>query len=115
VARSGLANVLRHFGVLAGEAVTREGARTIARATEGECYVFAPESGLWETLVDVTERVEQGQPLGQLHFIERPDRPPEVVTAAMGGVVCSLRAIATTTQGDKLAVIGREVKAEDLL
>jgi hypothetical protein len=27
----------------------------------------------------------------------------------------SIRAIATTTQGDKLAVIGREVKAEDLL
>jgi N-alpha-acetyl-L-2,4-diaminobutyrate deacetylase len=115
IAQSGLANVLRHFGVLAGEAVTREGERTIARATEDECYVFAPESGLWETFVDVTERVEEGQRLGRLHFIERPDRDPVVVTAAMPGVVCSIRAIATTTQGDKLAVIGREVKAEDLL
>jgi N-alpha-acetyl-L-2,4-diaminobutyrate deacetylase len=115
IAQSGLANVLRHFGVLAGDAVTRERERTIARATEEECYAFAPESGLWETFVDVTEHVGRGQPLGQLHFIERPDREPGVVTAAMDGVVCSIRAIATTTQGDKLAVIGREVKAEDLL
>jgi N-alpha-acetyl-L-2,4-diaminobutyrate deacetylase len=115
VAQSGLANVLRHFGVLAGEVVTRDGERTIARATDDDCYVFAPESGLWETFVDVTERVERGQPLGQIHFIERPDREPTVVTAAMAGVVCSIRAIATTTQGDKLAVVGREVTAEDLL
>ena len=99
--------------------MTREqlglGEPVIARATDEECYAFAPESGLWETFVDVTERVDQGQPLGQLHFIERPDRAPTVVTAAMAGVVCSIRAIATTTQGDKLAVVGREVKAEDLL
>jgi predicted deacylase len=115
VARSGLANVLRHFGVLAGEVVRRTTEPVIARATEEECYTFAPESGLWETFVDVTERVERGQPLGQLHFIERPDREPTVVTAGMAGVVCSIRAIATTTQGDKLAVVGREVKVEDLL
>jgi predicted deacylase len=119
ISQSGLANVLRHFGVLAGSSVTREdlglGAPTIARATEEECYSFAPETGLWETFVDVTDRVEAGQPLGQMHFLERPDREPSVVTAAMPGVVCSIRAIATTTQGDKLAVIGREVRAKDLL
>jgi N2-acetyl-L-2,4-diaminobutanoate deacetylase len=119
VAQSGLVNVLRHFGVLAGKAVSRAqlglGEPVIARATEEECYTFAPESGLWETFVDVTERVARGQALGQLHFIERPERDPVVVTAGMDGVVCSIRAIATTTQGDKLAVVGREVKAEELL
>ena len=115
VAQSGLANVLRHFGVLKGQVVRREQPGVIARATEEECYSFAPESGLWETFVDVTERVSRGQALGQMHFIERPDRAPAVVTAAMDGIVCSIRAIATTTQGDKLAVIGREVRAEDLL
>jgi N-alpha-acetyl-L-2,4-diaminobutyrate deacetylase len=119
VAASGLANVLRHFGALAGDAVTREqiglGPPTIARATEEECYVFAPESGLWETFVDVTDRVEEGRPVGQIHFLERPDRDPVVVTAAMDGVVCSIRAIATTEQGDKLAVVGREIEAAELL
>ena len=115
VAQSGLANVLRHVGVLRGEVTTRDAPGIIGRATDVENYLLAPESGLWETFVDVTERVEQGQPLGQLHFIERPDREPAVVTAAMAGVVCSIRAIATTTQGDKLAVVGREVSAEELL
>jgi N-alpha-acetyl-L-2,4-diaminobutyrate deacetylase len=119
IAQSGLANVLRHFEVIDGEAVTREQLGleppTIARAVEEECYSFAPESGLWETFVDVKDRVQTGDALGQLHFIERPDRQPEVVTVAMSGVVCSIRAIATTTQGDKLAVVGREVQAEDLL
>ncbi|HZO97648.1 MAG TPA: succinylglutamate desuccinylase/aspartoacylase family protein [Gaiellaceae bacterium] len=119
VALSGLLNVLRHFGVLPGRAVTRAelglAPPTIARATEDECYVFAPESGLYETFVDVKERVRAGQPLGQLHFIERPDREPVVVHAAMDGVVCSIRAIATTEQGDKLAVVGREIDAAELL
>ena len=45
VAQSGLANVLRHFGVLAGKAATRQelglGEPVIARATEDECYAFA--------------------------------------------------------------------------
>lgn len=119
ISQTGLANVLRHFGVLAGDAVTREqlglGPPTIAQAIEDDCFVFAPESGLWETFVDVTERVEQNQPIGQLHFIERPDREPTVVTASRSGIVCSIRGIATATQGDKLAVIGREVRTEDLL
>jgi predicted deacylase len=119
VAQNGLANVLRHFGVLAGNAVTREqlGLQppTIARATEEECYVFAPESGLWETFVDVTEGVEQGQPVGQIHFLERPDRQAALIGAPMSGVVCSIRAIATTEQGDKLAVIGRVIEVAELL
>ena len=63
VARSGLVNVLRHCGVLMGEAQTREQLglvpAVIARATEDECYAFAPESGLWETFVDVEERVDE--------------------------------------------------------
>jgi N-alpha-acetyl-L-2,4-diaminobutyrate deacetylase len=119
VALSGLLNVLRLFEVLPGEAVTRAGLGlappTIARATEDECFVFAPESGLWETFVDVKERVGAGQPLGRMHFLERPDRDPVVVHAGLTGVVCSIRAIATTEQGDKLAVVGRVIDAEELL
>jgi len=119
IAHGGLLNVLRWFGVLHGEAVTRTqlglGPPTIARATEDDCYHFAPESGLWETLVDVTERVERGQPLGRLHFVERPDRDPVVVASKRAGVVCSVRAIATTEQGDSVAVVGREVEVADLL
>ena len=115
IAQSGLANVLRHCGVLRGEVVRRDPPGQIVDATSVDNYLLAPESGLWETFVDVEERVTAGQPIGQIHYIERPDRAPEVITANLDGVVCSIRAIATTDQGDKVAVIGRVVTAEELL
>lgn len=114
IAQSGLANVLRHVGVLHGEVTTRETPGVIGRATEPENYLLAPESGLWETFVDVGERVREGQPVGQIHFLERPEREPEVVHARNDGIVFVVRAIATTDQGDNVAVIAREVTVEEL-
>lgn len=118
IAHSGLANVLRRFGVLAGPAVTRAElglpAPTIVRATEAANYLLAPESGLWETFVDLGETVEAGQPVGQIHFLERPARGPEVVEALTPGIVVVVRAIAPTAQGDNVVVIGRPVDAVEL-
>jgi predicted deacylase len=118
IARSGLANVLRHVGVLAGEVASRAslglGPATIVRATELENYLLAPDSGLWETFVDVGDRVEPGSPVGQIHFIDRPEREPTRVCANNGGFVCGVRAIATTEQGDNVVVIGREIEIAEL-
>ena len=86
----------------------------IGRATDAENYLLAPESGLWETLVDLGERVNAGQPVGQIHFLERPEREPAVVHAQNDGIVFSVRAISTTDQGDNVAVIAREVTVEEL-
>jgi N-alpha-acetyl-L-2,4-diaminobutyrate deacetylase len=114
IAQSGLANVLRHAGVLAGDVQMRETVGTILDATSVDNYLLAPESGLWETFVDFGERVDAGQPVGQIHFLERPEREPAVVHAITGGVVAVVRAIATTAQGDNVVVIGKEVSVEDL-
>ena len=89
VAIDGLRNVLRHFGVLAGEVETRESLglepAVIVRATDDDNYLFAPDAGHWETLVDVGDRVEQGQLVGRIHFIDRPDREPTPVVLAARG------------------------------
>jgi N-alpha-acetyl-L-2,4-diaminobutyrate deacetylase len=118
LAADGLANVLRHEGVLAGEVVTREALGrpdpTILMATDEDDYLLAPESGLFETLVDLGQAVERGEPLGRIHFLERPDREPEVIHAANAGVVCVVRAIATTQQGDNVVVTGRVVDRSEL-
>jgi N-alpha-acetyl-L-2,4-diaminobutyrate deacetylase len=114
IAQSGLANVLRHVGVLRGEVEQRKTPGLIGRATEVENYLLAPESGLWETFVDLGERVVAGQAVGQIHFLERPDREPAVVRAANDGIVFVVRAIATTDQGDNVAVIARETTVEEL-
>jgi predicted deacylase len=118
IAIDGLRNVLRHVGVLAGEARTREelglAPPVIARATDDNNYVFAPEAGYWETLVDVGDRVDAGQPVGRLHFVATPERPPVTVEAATAGVVCVVRAIPIAEQGDNLIVIGREIGLSEL-
>ena len=115
LARNGLANVLRHVGVLRGAERARERPPTILMATELDDYLLAPESGLFETLVELGERVETGQPVGRIHFVERPDREPETIVAPKAGIVCVIRAIAPTEQGDNVVVIGREVTREELL
>jgi N-alpha-acetyl-L-2,4-diaminobutyrate deacetylase len=58
--------------------------------------------------------VTAGQPVGQIHFLERPDREPAVVRAQNDGIVFVVRAIATTDQGDNVAVIARETTVEEL-
>jgi predicted deacylase len=115
LALSGLQNVLRTFGVIAGDPAPRHEEPRIVMATEVDGYVLAPESGLFETLVDLGDEVEAGQVVGRMHFIERPDRTPLDVCAVTSGVVCVVRAIATTRQGDNVVVIGREVAEAELL
>jgi len=114
LALSGLTNVLRHFGALAGEPVRRESPPRLLMATEPENYVPAPEAGLFETLVDLGQRVESSEPVGRMHFLERIDRDPETVHAKSDGVVCVVRAVATTEQGDCIVVVAREADRSEL-
>src|SRR5918994_666092 len=114
LASSGLANVVRHFGALAGEPVRRASPPKLLMATEPENYVPAPESGLFETLVDLGQQVEPGEPVGRIHFLERVDREPEAVHAKAGGIVCVVRGVATTEQGDNVVVVAREADFAEL-
>ena len=119
LAASGLANVLRRFGVLEGEAVTRASLglpeQVLLMATEFDNYLLAPESGLFETLVDLGQKVDVGEPVGRIHFLERPDREPEMILSKTAGIVCVVRAIATTDQGDNVVVVAREADRSELL
>jgi N-alpha-acetyl-L-2,4-diaminobutyrate deacetylase len=108
-----LRNVLIHLGLLTGEKKTRRGLglppTRWVQALSRDDYRFAPESGVWESLVDLGAEVAVGQPLGQVHFLERPDREPEAVTAATAGVVLALRAPSRVAQGDCVACVTHEV------
>ena len=56
-----------------------------------------------------------GQIVGRIHFIERPERTPVDVAAQSGGIVCGVRAIASTRQGDCVAVVGQRCSRDELL
>jgi predicted deacylase len=119
LADSGLANMLRHAGVLAGAVQTRETLglppAIILEALQQDDYLLAPESGLLEAVVDPGDRIERGQTVVRIHFIERPERAAVDVVANGPGIVCNMRAIATTQQGDCVAVIGRPCQADVLV
>ncbi len=119
VAERGLRNFLRHLGVLTGPVETRASRglpeAVILRAVDADDYVLAPESGLFETLVSLGQDVAAGEVVGRLHFLERLDRAPVDVQVKTAGVVCSVRAIATTQQGDCLVVTARPCDREELV
>jgi predicted deacylase len=108
LAQDGLANVLRWSGVLEGDVITRDDA-IILDGRDPRNYLFAAESGVFEALVDPGDSVSAGQPVGLIHFIERPDREPEVIESALDGYCACIRAIANSTQGDNVVVTGQVI------
>jgi len=113
ISQEGLANVLRWAGVVEGDVLTRDDA-VILDGRNPRNYLFAPESGLFEALLDPGEDVAAGQPVGRIHFIERPDREPELIEAPLGGVVVGIRAISTTAQGDNVVVLAQPIERREL-
>jgi predicted deacylase len=118
VTRWGLTNFLRHVGVLAGEVETRTSRGLpdpiILKALDMSDYNLAPADGLFETCVDLGQDVARGQVVGRLHSIEQPDRLPVEVEAGSAGIVCGVRAIASTRQGDCIVVVGQRCSASEL-
>jgi predicted deacylase len=111
--QEGLRNVLVHLGLVTGEKKTRQQmglppTRWLQALDRGD-YRFAPESGLYENLAPLGSEVAAGQPVGQVHFLERPDRAPEPVVALSAGVLLATRAPTLVGQGDCVACIGHDV------
>lgn len=110
--QDGLRNVLVHFGLLEGEKQTRERLglppTRWVQSLSWEDYRFAPESGIYETLVDLGTEVAAGQPVGQVHFLERPDREPVAVVAPTAGILLASRGPSLVAQGDCVACIAHE-------
>jgi predicted deacylase len=98
--------------------VTREslglGPTRWVQALSWEDYRFAPESGVYENLVPLGEEVEANQPVGAIHFLERPDRDPVEVLALSAGVLIATRAPSIVSQGDCVACIAHEVDPRKL-
>jgi predicted deacylase len=80
-----------------------------------ETIVVSPEDGMWEAMLEPGDAVREGEPVGRLWFIDRPDRPAEPILAPMDGVVAVTKAIPVTEQGDCVFVLGVPIDRTDLL
>ncbi len=127
---SGLTNVLRHFGVLEGEVVTRA-SLGLPPATLVDCRfddgrignvgsglfdnIIAPVSGLFEVLVEPGSPVSQGQPVGRIWSHEDPSTPPVDLASPFSGYLVGLRTVPAVEKGQSLALIGQKIDRETLL
>jgi predicted deacylase len=107
VARRGLKNMLRHFGLIEGEP---EGPPARLTEVKGpEYYVHAPCRGLFEPAFELGDEVEVGQAAGYVHFIDDPVTPPVEVRFRGRGLVICKRPILQVERGDCLAHLATDL------
>jgi N-alpha-acetyl-L-2,4-diaminobutyrate deacetylase len=106
IARRGVLNVLRHAGIVAGE-VERRPTRWLDMPS-GDCFAFAEENGMVETMVDLGEPVEKGAVIARIHRIGRTGLAPQDIGAKMSGLLAARHFPGLVKAGDCVAVIALE-------
>ena len=113
VAEVGVRNLLKHYDLIEGDIVKWGMLETSTRfmeIPEPENYHMVTTNGIYESFFDLGQQVETGQRLGQVHFPEQPQRPPEIVRAQRSGTLIGIRAPSQVSSGDCVAVIAVEAQ-----
>jgi len=110
IAERGLRNLLVHMGILGQAEWAEPPAPTRFLDVRGaHTYVYAPESGLFEPLVELGEEVVPGRPAARIHFPETPWLPPVEIAFQASGIVMCKRVPARTMRGDCLFHLGHDL------
>jgi len=104
IAKRGVANLLRHSGILAG-AVEPVATRWLDMPS-GDCFSFAEDEGLIEPCVDLGERVRRGDVLARIHAVGRTGLAPQECRAALDGLLAARHFPGLVKAGDCMAVVG---------
>ncbi len=103
IAKRGIANTLRHAGILAGELET--GRTQHLDMPSDDCFVTSETSGLLEMCIDLGETVEAGQVLARVYDVERTGTAPVAYRARIGGILAGRHFPGLIATGDCLAVV----------
>ncbi len=103
IARRGVLNVLRHTGIVAG-AVEKVRTQWLDMPS-GDCFSFAEDDGMIETMVDLGEKVEEGQVLARIHSVGRTGVAPHEIRARMSGLLAARHFPGLVKAGDCAAVV----------
>ena len=113
IAEAGVRNLLAHFGLLDGKPVRRESLglppTRMMHMPHAGCFLICDDRGLFEILVDLEARVAEGEPIGQIHFPERPEREPAVYRAGSAGTVIGRSHKTLMEPGDFMALIAQDI------
>lgn len=106
IAQVGLQNILVHMGILPiSQRIDSEPTR-ILEVGGADYFVYAPDNGVFEPVVELGETVESGQLAGRIHFPETPWTPAVEARFARGGFVLCKRFPGRTVRGDCLFHLG---------
>jgi N-alpha-acetyl-L-2,4-diaminobutyrate deacetylase len=112
IAEVGVRNLLKHFGMIAGtiETCAARGLppTRVMEVPEPENYHTVWDDGIYESYHDLGDSIEAGQPLGQVHFVQHPQRPPQPVVAQRSGVLIGRRGPGFVETGDCVAVVAQD-------
>lgn len=104
VGHQGTLAVLRHAGILAGDAAGRR--TRLVHVASRRTMVLSPADGLLEQASEPGDVVEPGQLAGRIWPLDDPSRAPVDVTHAVSGVVVARRATPLVQAGDAICHTG---------
>ena len=103
VAERGVRRVLKHVGSLPDVDVSQDLPPTRIMEVRGsEYYVYSPDYGMWEPLVDLGDDVHAGQAAAAVYCPQTPWREPVVVNFSQAGTVICRRVPGLVERGDCL-------------
>ncbi|MEO7242190.1 MAG: succinylglutamate desuccinylase/aspartoacylase family protein [Variovorax sp.] len=107
IAREGAKRALKRVGALADRVqVTPTPATRLMQVRGSDYYIYAPDSGLFEPLVELGDDVSAGQEAGRIHFLDTPWREPTIARFQRAGTVLCKRMPCRTERGDCLFHLG---------
>ena len=104
IAKRGVANLLKHVGILEGTPEVRRSLRL--DMPDSDCYVTSETAGLLEFCVDLGDEVRAGDPLARIHNVERTGGRPEEYHARCDGVFIGRHFPGLIALGDPIGVVG---------
>jgi N-alpha-acetyl-L-2,4-diaminobutyrate deacetylase len=104
IAKRGAMNVLRHAGIVSGKIDHRD-TRWLDMPS-GDCFSFAEDEGLIETMVDLGDFVKEGQVIARIHTIGRTGAAPTEIRTKLTGLLAARHFPGLVKPGDCVAVVG---------
>ena len=104
IAKRGVANVLKHAGILGGHPEAAASCRL--DMPDGDCYVTSETAGLIEYCVDLGDTVRAGDRLARIHDVERTGGTSIDYRAKRDGIFIGRHFPGLIALGDPVGVIG---------
>lgn len=111
IADRGVINLLKHFGIVDGEIAAPECPTRVVSIADLECYVMAPDDGLYEPFVELADPIESGRPIGQVHYPQHSDKEPWLTYAPRSGFLLCKRPPGWVKRGDNVAILAQDLQS----